>query len=141
MAGDDCLKQVARQLQLSMLRAVDIVARYGGEEFAIILPDTDINGGEHVAQKVIRDIQRLGIPHAHSATSDYVTISIGVGTVVPSNDLSESAFIDIADQALYFSKKSGRNRYKINQIDGFPQKVENDLSTEMCAVAGERAMG
>ncbi len=113
VAGDDCLKQVARQLQRSMSRAVDTVARYGGEEFAFILPDTDRGGGEHVAQRVLTDIQRLDIPHALSATADHITISIGVGTVVPSSALNESAFIDIADQALYLAKNAGRNRYEI----------------------------
>lgn len=112
VTGDDCLKKVANGLRLSMPRAIDIVARYGGEEFAAILPETDNAGGVHVARRMLDSIKQLAIPHARSTTADHVSISIGLGTVLPSGDMGESALIEMADQALYRAKDSGRNRYE-----------------------------
>ncbi|SKB15225.1 putative diguanylate cyclase/phosphodiesterase (GGDEF & EAL domains) with Phytochrome (GAF) sensor [Planktothrix sp. PCC 11201] len=109
LAGDFCLQQVAQVLRNVIQRNTDLVARYGGEEFAIILPNTDINGCIHLAQKVRKAVEDLEIPHLKSTVSKYITISIGVAGLIPVAGLTSEMLIFQADQALYKAKESGRN--------------------------------
>ncbi|WRH67506.1 MAG: diguanylate cyclase [Planktothrix sp. GU0601_MAG3] len=109
LAGDFCLQQVAQVLQNAIQRNTDLVARYGGEEFAIILPNTDIDGSIHLAEKVRQAIEALQVEHIKSAVSRYVTISIGVESLIPMEDLTPKTLIFNADQALYKAKQNGRN--------------------------------
>ncbi|MBF0201400.1 MAG: transporter substrate-binding domain-containing protein [Desulfamplus sp.] len=112
LMGDDCLKKVAEAINLVPGRSSDFVARYGGEEFGIILPDTDMNGAKAVAKRVLSDIEKLKIPHEDSLISDYISVSLGVASVVPSNLMFPRQLVDFADQLLYQAKEGGRNRYE-----------------------------
>ncbi len=76
-AGDACLQQVAAALRCAVRRS-DLVARYGGEEFAIILPHTDSEVAIKIAERVIRQVRELKLPHVSSTINDYVTLSCGV---------------------------------------------------------------
>jgi diguanylate cyclase (GGDEF)-like protein len=107
-AGDDCLKKVAHALKNVVQRPADLVARYGGEEFGIILPNTDRDGANVVANLLVTKIESLQIPHKASLVNKYVTISVGVATVTGEN-VDMITFIDHADQALYKAKLSGKN--------------------------------
>ncbi|MBE9539995.1 MAG: GGDEF domain-containing protein [Proteobacteria bacterium] len=107
--GDKCLIQIAQCISDCFNRATDLCARYGGEEFAIILPDIEAREAAHVAQKVCLAVERLQLPHESSSVGNSVTLSIGVTTACQFRKLSENAFIDQADQALYQSKANGRN--------------------------------
>jgi len=109
LEGDNCLIRVARTLDSTFHRATDLVARYGGEEFVIILPNTDRAKAENMAAKVLENITALHIPHRASTIADHVTISLGIHTIM--THLDPSAFISLADAALYYSKHSGRNRF------------------------------
>jgi diguanylate cyclase (GGDEF)-like protein len=109
-AGDDCLQQVANAIRMAVKRAGDLVARYGGEEFAVILPSTDTEGAMQVAQEIQLQIKTLNIAHANSAITNCVTISVGVGTTIPSKDSSPNMLIAITDKALYKAKAEGRDR-------------------------------
>lgn len=109
LAGDFCLQQVAQVLKNVVQRDTDLVARYGGEEFAIILPNTDINGCVHLAEKVRKAVEALEIPHLKSTVSNYITISIGVAGLIPVEGLTLEMLILQADQALYKAKETGRN--------------------------------
>ena len=109
-AGDHCLYQVASALNDSLHRSSDLVARYGGEEFAVILPDTDSRGALMVAEKLRAEIENLNIPHATSAVANYVTVSIGVASTLPTQHSTPKKIISEADQALYTAKQSGRNK-------------------------------
>jgi diguanylate cyclase (GGDEF)-like protein/PAS domain S-box-containing protein len=110
LAGDDCLRHVARVLQEAMQRPGDLVARYGGEEFACILPDTDSPGAVVMANKIRDRIKQSNIPHFFSSVADHITLSFGVATLVPSKGESPSALIQLADKLLYAAKQNGRDQ-------------------------------
>ncbi len=109
-AGDECLKTIASLLIESLARSGDILARYGGEEFMIILPETDIRGTASVAERLRQKIEAAKISHLTSTISDYVTISLGTATMVPSSRKNPDSLIGAADEALYKAKRNGRNR-------------------------------
>jgi len=114
VAGDDCLKQVAGQLMESVFRDVDTIARYGGEEFAAILPETDEQGCERVAKRILEDIISLNIEHQRSPTAGYITVSMGLATIKPLEDIDKTRLIELSDKALYQAKNTGRNTYRIS---------------------------
>ena len=107
--GDECLKLIAQVLMSSATRSSDTVSRYGGEEFSIILPYLNKEDAQKVAEKIKEKVEQLDIPHMYSSISNHVTISIGVNSVVPSNEITEKDFIRIADDALYKAKED-RNK-------------------------------
>ncbi len=113
LQGDDCLKQVANALSLSLQRPLDYVARYGGEEFTVILPDTDASGALKVGEMIRVGVEALNIPHEYSATAPFVTISLGICSMLASSEDSLKQFIDNADKALYQAKRQGRNRVSL----------------------------
>lgn len=108
LAGDDALRQVASVLQESLQREGDVACRYGGEEFAIILANTGLDGGEHVAARVHELVASLGIAHPGSPAGR-LTLSIGLAVAEPVSDESPAALIARSDQALYSAKHGGRN--------------------------------
>lgn len=108
-AGDSCLRRVAQCIASSFKRAGDMAARFGGEEFAIILPDTNKATAKSLAENLLRKIQHLNIKHESSKVSDILTISIGIGSVIPQRDTISAYLVEIADKALYQAKQSGRN--------------------------------
>jgi diguanylate cyclase (GGDEF)-like protein len=109
--GDKCLKSVAEILTKSVSRSEDFVVRYGGEEFAVVLPNTNENGACVLADKLLNNIRNYNIPHKSSDIADHITISIGIATGVPFHGQNGEDFVKRADEMLYASKKSGRNRY------------------------------
>jgi diguanylate cyclase (GGDEF) domain len=116
LEGDYCLQQIAKALKRSLLRPSDMVARYGGEEFTMILPATNIPGAIEVAQNINKNIANLKIPHVMSKINAYVTVSIGIISMIPTNTFSYIDFVNKADMAMYKSKKNGRNRITIIDV-------------------------
>ncbi|MBW4492058.1 MAG: PleD family two-component system response regulator [Oscillatoria princeps RMCB-10] len=110
-AGDACLKRVARAISQGVSRPQDLVARYGGEEFAAILPNTSFQEAVRVASAIHFQVQQLKIPHALSPVSNWITLSQGISTTVPSHQESPETLIASADKALYEAKQGGRNQY------------------------------
>ncbi len=108
--GDECLKKVAVSLANSIDRPSDLVARYGGEEFIAILPETDTAGAVAIAERFRNHVESLQILHEYSDASNYVTVSVGVVTVVPTAEITQSDLLKLADEMLYQAKKAGRNR-------------------------------
>lgn len=109
LAGDECIKQIARTIG-DVLRQGDVAARYGGEEFAVILPMTDREGAESVAERLRGTVQNLAIEHP-DAPLGIVTLSIGASTGLDI-DLSPADLVSASDEALYGSKRTGRNRIR-----------------------------
>ena len=116
LAGDECLKKVASAIREITRKNLDLVARYGGEEFAVVLSNTNSGGAEHVANNILKQIRTLQIPFHLSNKACYVTISLGVATVIPSLDCSSDTLLQLADQQLYQAKQNGRNTYAINDL-------------------------
>lgn len=108
-AGDRCLYQIAQCLNLHARRNGELAARYGGEEFALLLPGINNQEAMQIAEDILTDINALKIPHEHSKANDYVSMSLGVVSIVPSEEVKASDLIHWADEALYAAKKSGRN--------------------------------
>lgn len=114
-AGDECLKAVGRALSSCIKRSSDMAARYGGEEFAVILPEADITAAATVAEEVRASVQALGIPHARSTAGSAVTVSVGIASLIPSEDALPSDLWAMADRLLYAAKEGGRNRVGLPQ--------------------------
>jgi diguanylate cyclase (GGDEF)-like protein len=112
LAGDDCLRKVAEGLNEVARRPADILARYGGEEFVLLLPETDAEGGLKIAQRAQEKMQHLNIPHAYSIVAKQVTLSIGVATIVPSDEQTFHELILRSDELLYEAKHGGRNQVR-----------------------------
>ena len=110
--GDDCLIKVAGALSDAIRRAGDFVSRYGGEEFIAILPNSDPEGAFNVAETMRRNVANLQIPHKGSTIAPHVTVSLGVGSMVPQRQSTPSDLIDRVDKALYSAKQAGRNTIK-----------------------------
>lgn len=109
-AGDDCIKQVAKVLKKSLKRSEDFVARYGGEEFVVVVKGMKENEVELLAESLRKGVEKLGIENSGSKVSKFVTVSLGVSTIIPSKDSSPEGLIASADSALYRAKQDGRNR-------------------------------
>lgn len=109
LQGDDCLKRVSQALSDSASRARDFVARFGGEEFVLVLPESNAEAAAAVAERCRKAIFKLQIPHDKSHISQLLSISLGVGTVVPGQHEQPLDFINAVDKRLYQAKQSGRN--------------------------------
>lgn len=109
LEGDNCLRQVAAAISRASRRPADLVARYGGEEFAVILPNTTTEGALQVAELIRLEVEKLKISHALSQASQYVSLSLGVSSIVPTGDRSKEELIEMSDRALYTAKQQGRN--------------------------------
>jgi diguanylate cyclase (GGDEF)-like protein/PAS domain S-box-containing protein len=108
--GDDCLIQVAQVIDRIPQRPGDLAARYGGEEFVVVLPNTDAEGALIVTTAMQKAIASLQLPHVKSQVSQYITISLGISSLIPSPETSVDELIAQADQALYQAKQQGRNQ-------------------------------
>jgi diguanylate cyclase len=105
LGGDEVLRALAEVMQAAV-RDMDLVARYGGEEFAVILPRCD----QHDAIRVVERINR-GMRSREDLAG--VTISSGLATI-PFNAYDGLSLVAAADEALYESKRAGRDRYSVS---------------------------
>ncbi|WP_158100631.1 diguanylate cyclase [Neiella marina] len=115
--GDKYLKSVAGALKETIRRAEDIVARLGGEEFVVLLGNTIESEALQMADRIHQQIEKLELPNEYSDVANYVTVSIGLYSAIPSPDSTIETSLELADKALYEAKAAGRNRtvvYKTN---------------------------
>lgn len=108
LQGDNCLKQVAAALKNQVHRPTDLIARYGGEEFVAVLPETDSDGAQHIADIIRQAVEDLDIPNEDSKYGK-VTLSLGGVSMVPKSTDTIEQLIHLADSALYRAKEAGRN--------------------------------
>jgi diguanylate cyclase len=130
--GDEVLRTVAKTLRREA-REMDLPCRYGGEEFAVILPATELPGACVVAERIRRSVEASVTVYADKTLK--VTCSLGLAQVLPSDD--SVSLIRRADDALYASKKAGRNCghwgdgtsfFPITSAENLPQPPATDAN-------------
>ncbi|MEG3863448.1 AAA-like domain-containing protein [Microcoleus sp. herbarium12] len=122
-AGDSCLRSVARTIHRSLQRPADVAARYGGEEFAVILPQTDAAGALLIAEHIRAKVKALNIVFQPETVdclpNNAITISLGIASVVPGPENDAATLVLAADEALYDSKRHGRDRLTMSTLLNF----------------------
>ncbi len=104
--GDIAIKAIAEVLK-SNARSIDVAARMGGEEFNLILPGVDSAGGLVAAERIRKAIEAVELDKI-----GHITASLGVATYLEhSEDIEE--LLELTDQAMYESKRNGRNRVTV----------------------------
>jgi len=116
-AGDEALRRVAQVVQSFARRPLDMAARYGGEEFVLALFDLSADHVREIAEQLRKAVQALGITHEDSNTALFVTASVGVSIVGPRLGRSPEGAVQLADEALYSAKRSGRNCTSVVDCD------------------------
>jgi two-component system chemotaxis family response regulator WspR len=134
LAGDDCLRAVAREMATCATRPLDLVARFGGEEFAVVLPNMQLEGVLVVGERIRAVVERLEIVHGTQALGN-VTISIGAAFTEDPHSIDEAALFEIADQALYKAKERGRNRVELGTPP--PLTASPEISMPLAAAEAE----
>ncbi len=107
--GDDCLRAVGEVMREVFQRAGELPARYGGEEFAAILPGVSEESALKVASKLLEALAQRAIPHEYSDAAPHLTLSIGLASAPVTQERDAEWYIARADEAMYESKKAGRN--------------------------------
>jgi diguanylate cyclase (GGDEF)-like protein/PAS domain S-box-containing protein len=113
LQGDECLKTVANILGSATRRSRDFFARFGGEEFMLVLPETDQAAALKIAERCRALICDEALAHEKSGICSNVTISLGVGTIIPTDMDKLTGFIESVDKQLYLAKQNGRNRVAV----------------------------
>lgn len=109
--GDGVLRDFAREAK-GAIRMLDTAYRYGGEEVLVLLPETDEEGAQAVADRIVRSVAGLAIEHKGSPHA-IVTVSAGLAVALPRPDGTTPRILDLldaADRSLYAAKEAGRNR-------------------------------
>ena len=118
LAGDRCLNRVAQALPGPLKRPADAVFRYGGEEFIAVLPDTDYGYALKLAEQMRAAVGKLHIPHQYNnAENPYISVSLGVTSVIPNSRITPRELVKQADRMLYVAKKGGRNCVRGQMLD------------------------
>jgi diguanylate cyclase (GGDEF)-like protein len=112
----------------SALRSADVASRYGGEEFCILLPQTSLEEGISIAERIRRRITRVRFPHGKTQPLGSVTVSIGVSAFGPGLETPQT-IIEAADRALYLAKSRGKNRVEALDAPAAAAEV-NDAAEE-----------
>jgi diguanylate cyclase (GGDEF)-like protein len=110
--GDYVLREVAARLQQG-LRETDLLARYGGDEFAMLLLQTDEDGGKNVAEQVL---ERLASPITTNEIEHNIEASIGLVIHDSLKDVTADDLIVAADNALYTAKEMGGDQVHISEV-------------------------
>lgn len=117
LVGDKALRAVAETIS-PMLRQSDVLARFGGEEFTVLLPNTQIQQAEEIAQRIRHKVSQIAINTEENMTFN-VTISVGVSSWQPRKNETidpqdiEKQLINLADNCVYQAKNSGRDCVRV----------------------------
>lgn len=114
-AGDEVLIAFVGIINNSIRQQIDWVVRYGGEEFVVVLPETDCKGATCMAERLRHTIEDMVVPveeHLLRVTASFGGVCIGTQAVTKNIDLE--TILKRADQLLYHSKSSGRNKVTID---------------------------
>ena len=110
-AGDDLLKALAGILSNQIRsHSFDVCCRYGGEEFAVIMPELDSPKAIIAAERIRKAVEEHAFSLKDRNTTIKMTVSLGVATLTGETDQEPEELVKRADDALYLSKKMGKNR-------------------------------
>ena len=120
-AGDQVLKVFVETIAHSIRSGVDWIARYGGEEFLVVLPETNLDSAQLLAERLRTEVSERII--SFNGKEIQVTASFGV-TGLPSSqavtaslkEISHEAMINLADKCLYSAKQEGRNLVRARSV-------------------------
>ncbi len=126
MAGDECLRRVAKTLRECVTRPLDLVARYGGEEFVVVLPDTTVEGVLATAERIRASVERLEIDGCPTELAS-TTVSIGAAFSANAWEADQSTLLVAADRAMYVAKRGGRNQVSLGSVDPPAQPAWNGV--------------
>lgn len=114
LQGDHCLKTISSEIQKMCEHFSNYhqctFGRYGGEEFIIVLPNENKRLAMMIGEEVKNKIANLKIPHEGTNPTSHITISCGVTTMIPSDEIRIFYILETADQALYYAKANGKNQ-------------------------------
>ncbi len=110
LQGDTVLKKISTTLHRQLRKNTDFISRYGGDEFIVLLSHTNLKQALEVAEHLRETVEHLKIFYGQNSKKEQVTITLGVTTILPSQDYSLNELISVADKALYQAKKAGRNQ-------------------------------
>jgi diguanylate cyclase (GGDEF)-like protein len=117
LEGDKVLIEIAKVLKEVVFRPEDLVGRFGGEEFICVLPNTKLDGAITVVERIQEVLAERNIIHEFNDNYGHVTLSAGVAVCKPSNQITYSQVLRIADEQLYNAKDAGRNCYRTITVD------------------------
>jgi diguanylate cyclase (GGDEF)-like protein len=118
LAGDAVLTEAAQRIK-NCIRPYDTLGRYGGEEFLIVLPTADGPGAVCVAERIREAFEAQPVVTEREKIS--ITVSLGVAVSEGQNSLDAESLLQMADEALYRAKQTGRNRV---ELAGPPEHTE-----------------
>jgi len=131
-AGDAVLREMAKILMgHSRSESTDVCCRYGGEEFAVIMPEQELHNAVKVAERLRQGVQNGVFTFQDKKFDNGVTVSIGVATIIAEEDVTPEELVKKADDALYLSKRNGRNQVSYSPTEQ-PSSVPrlNDLTNK-----------
>lgn len=122
--GDRCIKMIADCIRKTARRDTDVSARFGGEEFIVFVHGKKELDPLYLAEKIRNNIEDLRIRQAYPV-GEFVTVSIGVASKIPTSITSMKELYDEADESLYHAKHQGRNQVAYaGRIYGLKTKAE-----------------
>lgn len=116
-ATDNVLRQVGRTIASAMRRTSDIVARLASDEFLLLGVSMEEGSAREHAEHIAGRVRALAIHHPRSRTGRFLTVSVGVVTVVPRRDLGCEALLEAARRALSKAKEHGGNQVVSGRAD------------------------
>ncbi|MDP3791402.1 MAG: diguanylate cyclase [Candidatus Omnitrophota bacterium] len=150
LCGDRVLTQVAEAIKKS-IRQTDTAIRYAGDEFIILLSGADKDKTAKICGTLVNNIEQTGFTGDKNQKIN-VTLSIGYA-VFPEDADDKTKLIEMADKALYLSKKRGRNRFasakevtaeevsSLIAMESFPCRKFIDRQKELDALKGMVSLG
>jgi diguanylate cyclase (GGDEF)-like protein len=115
--GDDVLILLAKIIK-NCFRDDDLIFRFGGEEFVLIIKCANATGAKQALKRLLENVSSYLFPQVG-------TVTISAGAVCFKKNIFSATLLDYADQALYFSKRNGRN-----QVSFFEEMIEKGLTKE-----------
>ncbi len=114
-AGDRCLQKVAKAIVKGVNNSVNLVARYGAEEFVVVLPNTTSDSAVRVAEEIRSEVKGLKINPTNSQPSQYLTLSLGVASIIPTDNYSPVMLVTAALRSLYQATVQGGDRVILHE--------------------------